>query len=282
MHVSAPDWKENGAREFPMSDENFATVSKLAHDFTGIVLGSHKRDMVYGRLARRIRALGLNNFDQYCDLISEPGTRELSNFINAITTNLTSFFRERHHFDYLREVALPDIRARNARRLRVWSAGCSTGEEPYSLSLVLNEEMDTRRWDCKILATDLDSNVLQHGARGIYDLHRIETLDAHQKKRWFMRDPNDSQVVRVKPELQSLIRFKRLNLLENWPMKGPFDVIFCRNVVIYFNKDTQRRLFDKFADMLCDKGYLFIGHSESLHRVSDRFKPLGHTIYQKI
>lgn len=271
-------------REFPMTSRNFEVISELAHNYTGIVLGAHKRDMVYGRLARRTRALGLSDFDQYCDLISAPSSPEISFFINAITTNLTSFFRESHHFEYLKGTVLPEIKRKNNhnKRLRIWSAGCSTGEEPYSLSITVNETMDTARWDCKILATDLDSNVLNHGQQGIYDIARIDTLTEQSKKKWFYKDSHNPEVVKVKPTLQQCLRFKRLNLLEPWPMKGPFDVIFCRNVVIYFNKDTQRELFDRYADILADGGYLFIGHSESLHKVTDRFESLGKTIYRKI
>ncbi|MCP5160348.1 MAG: protein-glutamate O-methyltransferase [Hahellaceae bacterium] len=271
------------SREFPMTDADFQRLSQLAHNYTGIVLGAHKRDMVYGRLARRIRALGLRDFNAYCDLLDTPGSGELSGFINSITTNLTSFFRERHHFDFLRDRALPEVKQRNAhsKKLRIWSAGCSTGEEPYSLSITVNEVMDTQRWDCKILATDLDSNVLSHGSNGVYDIQRIETVDMAQRQRWFFKDAS-GETVKVKPAIQKTISFKRLNLIEDWPMKGPFDIIFCRNVVIYFNKDTQRQLFDRFADILVDGGYLCIGHSETLNRVTDRFKALGHTIYQKI
>ena len=271
-------------REFPMTSKNFEVISELAHNYTGIVLGAHKRDMVYGRLARRTRALGLADFDQYCALISAPSSPEISFFINAITTNLTSFFRESHHFDYLRDTVLPEIQRKNNhnKRLRVWSAGCSTGEEPYSLSITVNEVMDMARWDCKILATDLDSNVLNHGRQGVYDIARIDTLTEQSRKKWFYKDSNNPEIVKVKPTLQQCLHFKRLNLLENWPMKGPFDIIFCRNVVIYFNKDTQRELFDRYADILVDGGYLFIGHSESLHKVTDRFESLGKTVYRKI
>jgi chemotaxis protein methyltransferase CheR len=271
-------------REFPMSEANFNRLSELAHDYTGIVLGPHKRDMIYGRLSRRIRALKLNNFDAYCQLLEAEGSGELSNFINSITTNLTSFFRENHHFEYLRTTVFPALKEQNkdSRKIRIWSAGCSTGEEPYSLSIVLNEFFDPRTWDLKILATDLDSNVLEHARAGVYDQQRIQTVNEDRRKQWFLKDPARPDLVKVKPQLQSLISFKRLNLLEKWPMKGSFDVIFCRNVVIYFNKDTQRELFDRYADILHPRGHLFIGHSETLHRVSERFDSLGKTIYQRI
>jgi len=267
-----------------MADTDFELISELAYKYTGIVLASHKRDMVYGRLARRLRELKLTVFSDYCRLIEKDDHQEVSQFINAITTNLTSFFREQHHFDYIREHICPELKSTHAddRKIRVWSAGCSTGEESYSIAITLSENLDMENWDCKLLATDLDSNVLEKGQQGIYDLGRIESLSEAKKKKWFLHDRNHPDIVKVKPELQQLIRFKRLNLLEKWPMKGPFDIIFCRNVVIYFDQETQRYLFNKYADMLREGGYLFIGHSESLHRLSDRFKSIGKTIYQKI
>ncbi|PIE42959.1 MAG: chemotaxis protein CheR [Gammaproteobacteria bacterium] len=271
------------SREFPITDVDLDRIQSLAYDFTGIVLGNNKKDMIYARLSRRIRSLGLSNFDQYCDLLDQACSVEQSNFINAITTNLTAFFRENHHFDYLRDTVIPELKEKNklSRKLRIWSAGCSTGEEPYSLAIVLNEAIDIKSWDVKILATDLNSDVLGHAQNGVYDVSRIESIDSGLKEKWFLRDAGNPELVKVKPALSRPISFKRLNLLEGWPMKGRFDVIFCRNVVIYFNKDTQRILFDRYADILADGGYLFIGHSETLHRVSDRFESLGRTIYRK-
>ncbi len=270
-------------REFEMTDADFAEVSKLAYKYTGIVLGAHKKDMVYGRLARRLRDVRLNSVAQYLPLIKDERNQEVSQFINAITTNLTSYFREKHHFEFLAQTVCPELLRTNSanRRIRAWSAGCSTGEEPYSIAMTLLDNMDLAGWDCKLLATDLDSKVLEKGKAGLYGLERIESLDASVKKKWFEPDPNNADQVKVKSSLQDIIRFKRLNLLEKWPMKGPFDFIFCRNVVIYFNEETQAVLFDKFADMLKSGGYLIIGHSESLNRLSDRFQSIGKTIYQK-
>lgn len=271
-------------REFFMSDSDFKTISELAYKYTGIVLGPQKRDMVYGRLARRLRDVGLACVGDYIPLIENDTNGELSKFINAITTNLTSYFREMHHFDFLSEKLIPELIKTNSasRKIRGWSAGCSTGEEPYSIAITFKESMDLNGWDCKILATDLDSTVLDKGLQGVYGLERIESLKPEIKKKWFLKDQNHPDIVKVKPELQQLIRFKRLNLLENWPMKGPFDFIFCRNVVIYFNAETQAILFDKYANMLKDGGYLIIGHSESLSRNCNRFSSIGKTIYQKI
>jgi len=270
-------------REFLMTTQNFSDISRYAHQYTGIVLGDHKRDMVYGRLARRIRSLNLADFTDYCALISQPESSEVSAFINAITTNLTSFFREKHHFNYLKNKILTDIiRNKKNKKIRIWSAGCSTGEEPYSISIVLNNVDELEGWDCRILATDLDSNVLQQGFEGIYDSQKVGELPENIKNKYFEQDKKSSDRLATTSQLKSLITFKQLNLLELWPMKGSFDVIFCRNVVIYFNKETQKMLFERFADILVPGGHLFIGHSESLHAVTDRFKLIGQTIYQRV
>jgi len=270
-------------REFPMSQKNFDQVKEVAYALTGIKLTDHKKNMIYSRLARRIRQRGLNSFDDYCHLLNQQGNDEATEFVNAITTNLTSFFRENHHFEYLKNSVFPELIKKNSasRRVRVWSAGCSTGEEPYSIAICLSEQMPIGSWDIKVLATDLDTNVVAHAKRGVYQDDRIESIDQGRSRKWFLRDANGSEV-RVKRSLQELITFKPLNLLERWPMKGPFDVIFCRNVVIYFDKETQKKLFNRYADMLAPGGYLFIGHSENLHKVCNRFESLGKTIYRKI
>lgn len=271
------------AKEFPMSNKNFDEIKRIAYEITGINLTDQKKNMIYSRLARRIRANGLNSFDQYCALLAQANSGETTEFINAITTNLTSFFREGHHFDFLQETVFPELLRKNAstHRVRFWSAGCSTGEEPYSIAMCLKEKMPISSWDIKLLATDLDSNVVAHGKAGVYNLDRTDGIGDSRKKRWLLKAA-DAKSVRMKTELQDLITFKQLNLLHDWPMKGPFDVVFCRNVVIYFDKETQRTLFDRYANILAPGGYLFIGHSENLHKVSDRFKSVGRTIYQKI
>lgn len=269
-------------REFFMSEDSFRQVSELAYKYTGIVLGDHKKDMVYGRLARRMRALGLNDMKDYCPLIEEHANEEVSKFINAITTNLTSFFREEHHFDFLSDTFCQELLKNNgSTKIRGWSAACSTGEEPYSIAISLLEKLGGSRWDCKILATDLDSKVLDHAQQGVYDIDRINTMTAERKKKWFLSDRNHPDIVKVKPSLQEVVRFKRLNLLERWPMKGPFDFIFCRNVFIYFDQATQQKILNGFAEKLRPGGYLFIGHSENLHESSRYFDSLGKTIYQR-
>lgn len=270
-------------REFNFTQKDFKFIRDLVAEQTGIALSEAKTHMVYSRLSRRLRSLNIPSFAQYCDYLNNGPTDELANFVNALTTNLTAFFRENHHFEFLAKSLLPDIfAAKDNKRVRIWSAGCSTGEEPYSLAIVLREHMPrSQNWDVKILATDLDSNVVAKAASGIYEENRLNGVSAQRMKRFFTRNRNTNQV-KVKPEIQELITFKQLNLMHEWPMKGPFDFIFCRNVVIYFNKDTQKILFKRFADMTVDRGFLFIGHSESLFKVSTQYQLIGNTIYQKI
>jgi len=273
------------SREFPMTDKDFAFIQKLALEHTGIVLTDHKREMIYSRIVRRIRALKLKSFEDYCNYLQSHLGEELTHFVNSITTNLTAFFRESHHFDFLRNTAFPELKQKRGKekRVRGWSAGCSTGEEPYSIAITMAESFDST-WDAKLLATDLDSNVLSHAQNGLYTADRVNQIDAQRLQKWFNQEKlpaNQDTAYKIKPALQSYLSFKQLNLLGDWPMKGPFDFIFCRNVVIYFSKETQRILFDRYANMLSPDGYLFIGHSESLHGVTNRFESLGKTIYRK-
>ncbi|WP_372767485.1 protein-glutamate O-methyltransferase CheR [Pseudoalteromonas sp.] len=269
------------AKEFQLTDGEFELIAKMVYDACGIVLGNHKREMVYSRLARRIRLLSLSSFAQYIDYLEEHKQQEFSHFINAITTNLTSFFREPYHFDFLRETLIPQILEQNSttKRVRIWSAGCSTGEEPYSIAMTIADRFPPS-WDVKILATDLDSNVLAKASTGEYAENSITGLDESLKKRFFLRN-KQTGLFKIRPELKRRIYFKRLNLLQDWPMKGPFDVIFCRNVVIYFDQPTKESLFQRYAEKLCLEGHLFLGHSESMHKSQTQFVALGKTMYRK-
>lgn len=273
------------AKEFDFSDNDFQRVKKLVLEHTGICLSDIKHDMMYSRLAKRLRSLHLDSFSDYIDLIESGNDKELGNFTNSVTTNLTSFFREQHHFDYLKTTLIPTLMKLNAdtRKIRVWSAGCSTGEEPYSLAITLKESIpDSAGWDVKILATDLDTNVLETGSSGVYSMERVNGISSSILKRWFNKGKGEKEgLVRASNELRDMIIFKQLNLMGAWPVKVGVDVIFCRNVVIYFDKATQAVLFDRYAEILRRDGFLVIGHSESLHRVTDRFNPLGKTIYQR-
>jgi len=267
-------------KEFPMADKDFTILAAKAYDISGIVLGDHKKDLVYSRIARRIRKLNLVDFSQYCQYLENNEDSETNEFLNAITTNLTSFFRESHHFEFLAKEVIPQWKKMGRHHpIRIWSSACSTGPEPYSIAITLNKNMPVSQFDVKILATDLDSDVLKKARAGIYPVEDIEQLPRNYLSS-FKRKKN-SDMGQVKQGLRELIQFNRLNLLGPWPIKHKFDVIFCRNVVIYFNKETQKELFARLADQLNDGGYLFIGHSETLHGVSDRFVSKGRTIYQK-
>ncbi len=267
-------------REFSFTKDDFQFLATLANKLTGIVLAEHKSDMVYARLARRLRALGLDNFTDYCALLqSEEGVAELPHLVNAITTNLTGFFREAHHFEHLKTQAT-QWRAEEKKRLRIWSAACSSGMEPYSIAMTLKGAIpDIAACDVRILATDIDSNMLRTGSNGEYMASDVENVPAAYKH---MIGRGVGGKVHMPTELKQMITYKTLNLLNPWPMKGPFDAIFCRNVVIYFDKPTKQRLFDRMADLLQPGGLLYIGHSENLHGITDRFESIGRTIYRRI
>lgn len=271
---------------YEFTDSDFNIIRQLVSKHTGISLSEQKRDLVYGRLRKRLKLLGLTRFREYCDLIEDSSANEIEHFTNAITTNLTSFFREMHHFSYLKKEVVPVLldAHRNKQKIRIWSAGCSTGEEPYSIAIALRESIkQIDDLDIRILATDLDTNAVHAATTGIYTDSRIEGLDKMCIQRWFKRGKGQHQgMVKISPELQKMITFKQLNLMHNWPMHGQFDVVFCRNVVIYFDKPTQKTLFTKFANVMDPKAHLFIGHSENLHNVSDRFHLIGKTIYTKV
>ena len=272
-------------KEFPFEDKDFNFIQKLVGERTGIVLSEIKRDMVYSRVVRRIRQLDVIDFKEYCSLLKSGDESEMVEFTNAITTNLTSFFREPHHFEYLTKVLLPELkRNKHNKRIRVWSAGCSSGEEPYSIAMTLRDFFpQSSGWDIKILATDLDTHMVDRASKGIYKEERVTGIDKKHLRKWVRRGKGELEGnVKISNELQDMVSFKQLNLMHEWPIKGPFDFMFCRNVVIYFNKETQKELFDRYADLLAPGAGLFIGHSESLHNVTDRFKSMGKTIYRKI
>ena len=279
MAKAAPQAEE---REFSFSEREFRFLADLANKRTGIVLAEHKKDMVYSRLVRRLRALGLKSFAGYCELMQGPeGDDEIGNLVNAITTNLTSFFREGHHFEHLHDQVLLPLAATKTKRLRIWSAGCSAGMEPYSIAMTVKSAFkDLKSWDAKILATDIDTNMLNRGMAGEYATEQYENIPANY--RGDVTQNKKADTIQMSDDLKALISFKSLNLLEGWPMKGPFDAVFCRNVVIYFDKQTQAKLFNRMADLIKPNGWLYIGHSENLFKVCDRFELLGRTIYRKV
>lgn len=268
-----------------LSDEDFDFVCKYVYTKSGIVLSDSKREMVYRRFTRIIRDRHLASFSDYCTVLKSDSEEEERYFINALTTNLTSFFREEHHFDYLTKHELPRLMNQRTKRLRIWCSASSTGEEPYSIAMTVKESMKSllNSWDVKILATDIDSNVLDTGKQGVYEYKGIEDIPEHLMKKYFSRGigANRSKV-KTHPSLQELITFKELNLMNDWPMKGPFDVIFCRNVLIYFDKKTQLELFKKFHTLLAPNGILMLGHSENLGTYQKHFESVGRTIFRKL
>jgi chemotaxis protein methyltransferase CheR len=271
-------------REYELSDDDFQRIRRLVRERLGIALAQSKRELVYGRLSRRLRALKLPDFSAYLQRIESGDAEELQHFCNAITTHLTSFFRESHHFDFLAQHLLPALERSNggARRLRLWSAGCSSGEEPYSIAMVLLENLrHLRAWDIRILATDIDTNVLSHARSGLYSGERLEKMDSGRLSRWF-EQTSDGQQFMVRDELKGLITFKTLNLMDEWPMKGPIDVIFCRNVIIYFDRETQRRIVARMAALQRPDDYLILGHSESLLQVSKQYRLVSDTIHRRL
>ncbi|MBA1446250.1 MAG: protein-glutamate O-methyltransferase [Chromatiales bacterium] len=274
-------------REFEFTRTDFEFLRGITNQRTGIVVSDDKFDMFYSRLSRRVRKLGMATFSEYCDLIrANQDGDEMVELINSITTNLTAFFRENHHFEYLANTVIPELRAKNSaeRNIRIWSAGCSTGEEPYSLSITLNEVLaQVAGWDVKVLATDIDSNVLARAASGVYPMERVNGLDKARLRRWFQKGKGEhGGKARLKPEVCRLIEFGQLNLMQQWSIDSPKDVIFCRNVIIYFDKESKIKLIERYADNLKVGGYLFIGHSESLFKLTDRFELIGKTIYRKV
>jgi chemotaxis protein methyltransferase CheR len=258
--------------EFLFTEEDFARIAKMLHDDAGIYLPEVKATLVYSRLAKRLRALGLQSFRDYCAMLTEEGgagVGERQQMLAALTTNVTRFYREPHHFEHLKTKVLPPLldHARKGGRVRLWSAACSTGPEPYSMALtVLSLMPEAAKYDVRILATDIDPNVVAEGQRGVYRNDAVEPIPNDLRARWMQRVSQDGELAwSAGPEMRKLIAFRELNLIGSWPMKGPFDVIFCRNVVIYFEEETQARVWSRFKPLLTREGRLYIGHSERLN-----------------
>jgi chemotaxis protein methyltransferase CheR len=273
------------AREFDFGETDFQVLRALVKEMAGINLADSKRELVYGRVSRRLRALGLTSFAEYRELLESGTGSEMVEFCNVLTTNLTSFFRESHHFDYLREHFLTPrtLEARKPGRIRLWSSACSSGEEPYSIAMTIVEAVpEWEKWDIKILATDLDSDILARAQRGTYSADRLKGVDPKRLRRFFTeRTDGKEPVYEAGAELKALITFKQINLVQKLPMSGPLDVVFCRNVVIYFDKETQRDLFSRIAPLQRPGDLLFLGHSETLFKVSDDYALIGKTIYRR-
>ncbi len=271
-------------KKFTFTKDDFRSIQDKVYKLAGINLEDQKTDLVYSRLTKRLRDLGLTSFQSYLDLVDSPeGAAEIERMLNALTTNLTSFFREAHHFDHLKNTALGESLERQkgaGRRLRLWSSACSTGEEPYSIAMTLMESpIDLGHADVRILATDLNTEVLHQASEGRYSASVMGKCPDACRRYVQMNQDGSGE---VKKAIRDLIRFKQLNLLGSWPMKGPFDIIFCRNVLIYFDCETKQRLVNRFVSILRPGGWLYLGHSESTSGNHPKLESLGHTIYRKM
>ena len=266
-------------REFQFSDRDFERVCKLIYEHAGISLSASKQDMVYSRLARRLRANSLTSFKDYLGLLERNDAAEWEAFTNSLTTNLTAFFREEHHFPILAEHIQ---KRRSGQQIQLWCSAASTGEEPYSMAMTMVEVFGSFSPPVHILATDVDTNVLATAQRGVYAMERLEKMPQDRLRRFFLRGTGkNAGSAQVRKELRDMITFRQLNLLDDaWPVRGPFDAIFCRNVMIYFDKPTQYRILQKFAPLLARGGLMFAGHSESFHHAADLFKLRGKTVYE--
>jgi len=248
--------------EFALTRDDFRRISKMIYDDSGINLNEGKAALVYARLAKRLRALRMEAFRDYCDLVASPaGEAERGEMLTSLTTNVTKFFRESHHFEHLKTQVLSPARAARRPKVRLWSAACSTGQEPYSIAIaLLSLWPEAASGDVKILATDIDRNVIATAEAAVYDEQQLEGVSAEQRRKYF--EPAGEERMRLVESVRRLVSFRRLNLLENWPMHGQFDAIFCRNVVIYFDEPTQQGIWEKFVPRLASHGALYIGHSE--------------------
>jgi chemotaxis protein methyltransferase CheR len=269
--------------EYAISTEEYQRFRRLIYDKSGIALGDQKQTLVASRLSKRLRELDLATFsDYYAHLMNDPNREEFTRMLDLISTNKTEFFREPKHFDVLRERILPELAGE--KRIRIWSSACSTGEEPYTIAMTLYDGVsDPTQWDCKILASDLSTRVLAKAAAGLYDAERVRDVPSEIVKRHFLRGRGTSEgLLKVKPHLSAMIQFRRMNLMDDqFPIKSPLNLVFCRNVMIYFDRPTQERLVNKFYRYLKPGGYLFIGHSESLQWVTHPFATVAPTIYRK-
>lgn len=269
--------------EYTLTARNFAHIAHMLRETSGIHLPDAKAALVYSRLAKRLRTLRLASFDDYCDLISSPeGEDERSAMLQALTTNVTRFYREPHHFDHLRDQVLPPLiaRAKSGGKVRLWSSACSTGQEPYSMALTLLSVFpDAGRYNVKILATDIDAKVVATARAGVYSDESVSPIPAQLRDRHLTRIRGDAENEwRVNPDVRDLITFNQLNLIGDWPMRGRFDAIFCRNVVIYFEQETQNRIWGRFQNILTPEGRLYVGHSERVDVIG--FENDGLTVYR--
>ncbi len=271
-----------------IKESDFRRISDVIYKHCGINLHDGKKTLVRARLAKRMRALNYDDVSSYIDFALEPDNKEeFYNLVDSISTNLTSFFREKVHFDYISKTYLPKLletkKSQGSNSIRIWSAGCSSGEEPYTLAIMMSEVLEGKGgWDWKILASDVSTRILRSAQSGIYDSSKIKPLSSQQRQRFLDTiKKDDHNYFQVKDSLKSRIRFRYLNLIESWPFNGPFDIIMCRNVMIYFDKPTQKKLINRYYDCLATGGLLCIGHSESLTNTEHKYKYVMPATYMK-
>ncbi|MES1983249.1 MAG: CheR family methyltransferase [Pseudomonadota bacterium] len=276
---SNPPSSDAAHREFAYTESDFERIRQLIFKHAGIALNPSKYDMVYNRLARRLRATRTTSFNEYLALLDSSLSNEWQAFVNSLTTNLTSFFREAHHFPLLAEHMLKH----RHRRVALWCSAASTGEEPYSMAMTAVDAYGSFTPPVTIIASDIDTHALKQGEAGIYPVEHVEKLPAETVRRFFIRETGESQDhVRVRPELRAMVTFRQVNLVDgNWPLRGPLDAIFCRNVMIYFDKETQLGILHKFAPLMQPDGLLFAGHSESFRHAAHLFRLRGRAVYER-
>ncbi|MCX7679724.1 MAG: protein-glutamate O-methyltransferase CheR [Spirochaetes bacterium] len=268
-----------------LGDTEFEYFRNIVYRESGIRLTELKKALVQARLTKRLRQLKINSFTEYCDYVKHNYYNEIENLINCITTNKTDFFREARHFEFIKQYLIPQWCEKKKRRIRIWSAGCSTGEEPYSIAIILREHfqpIDVS--DVKILATDIDTEVIEKGKRGIYSADAVADVPRELATKYFLKGKGTNEgLFKIKDIVKNMVYFRKLNLLdEKYPMKGKFDLIFCRNVIIYFDRETQRMVFDKFYEYIENDGFLFVGHSETLTGLTSKFALVTNSIYRKV
>ena len=263
-----------------MNTQQFEKLCRRVYDLCGINLKSGKEELVHSRLNKRLNALNLDSFEEYFKFLdNDRQGKEVIWMIDALTTNKTSFFREIQHFEFLRERVLPNLKE---KKLRIWSAACSSGEEPYSIAMLLAETLPNfKNWDIRILGTDICTKVLEMANQAVYSADLLEPIPAAWRQKYFTAENASKSTYRLLPELRKLVRLGRLNFMDNFPMRGPFDVIFCRNAMIYFDKPTQETLVRRFYDLIAPGGYLLVGHSESLTGAKHDFTYIQPATYQK-
>jgi chemotaxis protein methyltransferase CheR len=271
---------DNNLLSVELTAAQFEWISQTVYQRSGINLQVGKENLVKARLMKQLRRLGLNSFDSYLEYIQNDSRgEELAVMVDALTTNKTSFFREPQHFDFLRTQVLPQLQQ---KRLRLWSAACSSGEEPYTIAMLLREELpQVDTWDCRILATDISDRVLTKAREAVYEADAVKDIPYAFASRYLTKICTKPDAYRISNNVQKLITFAKLNLMEPWPMSGPFDVIFCRNVMIYFDKSTRKALVHRFWELLKAGGHLFVGHSESLTTSSREFRYVHPAVYVK-